>query len=200
MPLTFRSIRRDDVPLIGMVTRLTYQKGLELVQQVVPAMIGQGRIAMAVLGSGETRYEQFFHWLQQSFPGRVCFWRGYNNRLSHWIEAGSDLFLMPSVFEPCGLNQMYSLRYGTPPIVRRTGGLADSVQLFHPETGTGNGIVFNDYDAAALRWAIDYGLQLFQNKRSWRKLMQNGMAQDHSWERQGALYVDLYRRLLRHSG
>ena len=185
----------DDIPLIGMVSRLTYQKGLELVQQVVPEMLRQGRFAMAVLGSGETRYEQFFHWLQQSFPGRVCFWRGYNNRLSHWIEAGSDLFLMPSVFEPCGLNQMYSLRYGTPPIVRRTGGLADSVQLFHPETGTGNGIVFNDYDAAALRWAIDYGLQLFQNKRSWRKLMQNGMSMDFSWQRQGQVYVDLFRQL-----
>jgi starch synthase len=188
----------DDTPLIGMITRLTYQKGLELVQQVVPEMIREGRFALAVLGSGETRYEQFFHWLQQSFPGRVCFWRGYNNRLAHWIEAGADMFLMPSVFEPCGLNQMYSLRYGTPPIVRRTGGLADSVQLFRPESGQGNGIVFNDYDAPALRWAIGYALQLYQDKRTWRRLMQNGMREDFSWQRQGQVYVDLFRRLAGH--
>ncbi len=158
-------------------------------------LIGQRRFALAVLGSGETRYEQFFHWLQQTLRDRVCFYRGFNNRLAHWIEAGSDLFLMPSLFEPCGLNQMYSLRYGTLPIVRRTGGLADSVQLFDPDTGEGTGIVFNDYDAAGLRWAINYGLRLYQDKRTWRKLMQNGMAMDYSWEKQGQVYVDLFRQL-----
>jgi starch synthase len=184
-----------DLPLIGMVSRLTWQKGLDLVQQVLPRMLEQRRFALVVLGSGETRYEQFFHWLQRSFPDRVCFWRGFNNRLAHWIEAGSDLFLMPSLFEPCGLNQMYSLRYGTPPIVRRTGGLADSVQLFDPATGQGTGIVFDHYDATGLRWAIDFGLQLYQDKRSWRKLMQNGMAMDYSWKRQGQVYVDVFRQL-----
>ena len=187
-----------DLPLLGMVTRLTGQKGLDLVQQVVPDMIERGRFALAVLGSGEARYEQFFDWLQQKFPDRVCFYRGFNNRLAHWIEAGSDMFLMPSLFEPCGLNQMYSLRYGTPPIVRRTGGLADSVELFDPASGRGTGIVFNDYDAPALHWAIDYALRLFQNKRSWRKLMQNGMAMDYSWKRQGQVYVDLFRQLAGH--
>jgi starch synthase len=190
----------DERPLIGMVTRLTHQKGLDLVQEVVPRLVSEGLFSLVVLGSGETRYEQFFHWLQQSFPDRVCFWRGFNNRLSHWIEAGSDLFLMPSLFEPCGLNQMYSLRYGTPPIVRRTGGLADSVQLFDPATGQGTGFVFNDYLASGLEWAIRYALQVYDDKKAWRRLMQNGMAQDHSWERQGALYVDTYRRLLRSSG
>jgi len=184
-----------DLPLIGMVTRLTGQKGLDLVQQVVPGMIERGQFALAVLGSGEARYEQFFHWLQTRFPERVCFWRGFNNRLAHWIESGSDMFLMPSLFEPCGLNQMYSLRYGTPPIVRRTGGLADSVQLFDPVSGQGTGIVFNDYDAPALRWAIDYALRLYQDKRTWRKLMQNGMAMDYSWKRQGQAYVDVFRQL-----
>jgi starch synthase len=187
-----------DLPLIGIVSRLTYQKGLDLVQQVVPRMIEQRRFALVVLGSGETRYEQFFHWLQQSFPDRVCFWRGFNNRLAHWIEAGSDLFLMPSLFEPCGLNQMYSLRYGTPPIVRRTGGLADSVQLFDPATGRGTGIVFDHYDGTALQWAINFALQLYQDKRTWRKLMQNGMAMDFSWSRQGQVYADLFRQLARH--
>ncbi len=185
-----------ELPLIGMVTRLTAQKGLDLVQQVVPELIEHGRFALAVLGSGETRYEQFFHWLQERFPGRVCFWRGFSNRLAHRIEAGSDLFLMPSLFEPCGLNQMYSLRYGTPPIVRRTGGLADSVQLFDPVSGRGTGVVFNDYDAPALRWAIAYGLNLYRDKRTWRRLMQNGMAMDYSWKRQGQIYVDVFRRLV----
>jgi len=182
-------------PLVGMVSRLTFQKGLDLVQQVLPPMLAEGRFALAVLGSGESRYEQFFHWLQQSFPGRVCFWRGYNERLSHWVEAGSDMFLMPSLFEPCGLNQMYSLRYGTPPIVRRTGGLADSVQQYDAASGRGTGIVFNDYDATGLRWALDYALRLYADKKSWRRLMQNAMAMDFSWERQGQLYVDLFRQL-----
>jgi starch synthase len=186
------------LPLLGMVSRLTFQKGIDLVQQVVPQMLEQDRFALVVLGSGEKRYEQFFHWLQQRFPGRVCFWRGFNNRLAHWIEAGSDLFLMPSLFEPCGLNQMYSLRYGTPPIVRRTGGLADSVQLFDPDSGRGTGIVFDHYDAPALRWAIGFGLQLYQDRRTWRKLMQNGMAMDFSWQRQGQQYVDLFRQLAGH--
>jgi len=184
-----------DLPLIGMVTRLTAQKGLDLVQRVVPELIERGRFTLAVLGSGETRYEQFFHWLQERFPGRVCFWRGFNNRIAHRIEAGSDMFLMPSLFEPCGLTQMYSLRYGTPPIVRRTGGLADSVQLFDPASGLGTGIVFNDYDAPALRWAIEYGLELYRDKRTWRRLMQNGMAKDYSWKRQGQIYVDVFRQL-----
>jgi starch synthase len=168
------------------------------VQEVVPALVERGRFTLAVLGSGEARYEQFFHGLQQRFPGRVSFWHGYNNRLAHRIEAGADMFLMPSLFEPCGLNQMYSLRYGTPPIVRRTGGLADSVQHFDPASGQGTGIVFNDYDAPALRWALDYALELFRDRRTWRRLMQNGMAMDYSWKRQGRIYVDVFRQLVGH--
>jgi starch synthase len=186
----------DNMPLVGMVTRLTGQKGIDLVQQVVPAMLEQRRFALAVLGSGEPRYEQFFSNLQDQHRDRVCFYRGFNNKLAHWVEAGSDLFLMPSLFEPCGLNQMYSLRYGTVPIVRRTGGLADSIQLFDPDTGEGTGVVFNDYKAAALGWAINYALDLYQDKKSWRKLIRNGMAMDYSWERQGQIYVDLFRQLI----
>jgi len=187
----------DDMPLIGMVTRLTSQKGIDLVQQVIPEMLGHRRFALAVLGSGEQRYEHFFDWLQQNFPGRVCFYRGFSNRLAHWIEAGSDLFLMPSLFEPCGLNQMYSLRYGTVPIVRSTGGLADSVQLFDPHKGEGTGIVFNDYNAPALGWAMTYAFDLYQDKKTWRKLVRNGMARDFSWERQGQIYIDLFRQITR---
>ncbi|MDX1556062.1 MAG: glycogen synthase, partial [Xanthomonadales bacterium] len=135
-----------DMPLVGMVTRLTYQKGIELVQKVVPGLLQERTFAMAILGNGEPRYEQFFTWLQNNFRDRVCYYRGFSNKLAHWIEAGSDIFLMPSRFEPCGLNQMYSLRYGTVPVVRNTGGLADSVQNYNPDTGEGNGIVFNDFN------------------------------------------------------
>jgi starch synthase len=188
----------DDMPLIGMVSRLTYQKGIELVQKVVPPLLQQRRFAMAVLGSGEPRYEQFFSWLQQHYRDRVCFYRGFKNQLAHWIEAGSDLFLMPSRFEPCGLNQMYSLRYGTVPIVRNTGGLADSVSLFEPKNGKGTGIVFNDFNDIALNWALNTGLDLYQDKQSWRKLVRNGMAMDFSWEKQGQVYVDLFQRLVAH--
>jgi starch synthase len=188
----------DDMPLIGMVTRLTGQKGIDLVQQLVPAMLGHRRFALAVLGSGESKYEQFFQWLQNTYRDRVCFYRGFSNKLAHQIEAGSDLFLMPSLFEPCGLNQMYSLRYGTVPIVRRTGGLADSVQLFDPHSGIGTGIVFNDYNVPALGWALNYAFDLYQDKTTWRKLVRNGMARDFSWERQGQVYVDLFRQISPH--
>lgn len=182
----------DDMPLIGMVTRLTGQKGLDLVEQVVPDMMTHRRFAMAILGSGEPHFEHFFSWLQHRYRDRVCFYRGFNNSLAHEIEAGSDIFLMPSLFEPCGLNQMYSLRYGAVPIVRRTGGLADSVQQFDPSSGEGTGIVFNDYNASALGWAVNYALDLYPEKATWRKLMRNGLAMDYSWEQQGQYYIDLF--------
>jgi starch synthase len=118
---------------------------------------------------------------------------GYDEALAHLIEAGSDMFLMPSRYEPCGLNQMYSLRYGTIPIVRNTGGLADSVQHFDPATGNGTGCVFNDYDAPAVRWGVGTALDWFADQRSWRKLMRNAMAQDFSWERQTVKYEQIYR-------
>jgi starch synthase len=129
-------------PLIGIVTRLVGQKGIDLMQRVLPVLLGRRKFAVVVLGSGEARFERFFNSLQATFRGRVCFYRGYNNKLAHWIEAGSDMFLMPSLYEPCGLNQRSSLRYGTGPLVRETGGLADSVKLFTPHTGIGTGVVF----------------------------------------------------------
>ena len=187
------TVSLPEVPLLGMVSRLTYQKGLDLVEEVMPNLLKHRRFSLAVLGSGASRYEEFFSWLQGSFPDRVCFYRGFNNRLAHWIEAGSDMFLMPSVYEPCGLNQMYSQRYGSVPIVRATGGLADSVKLFNPATGEGTGIVFNDFDRPGLTWAITTALDLFADKKAWRRLVKNGMSEDFSWDRQGQHYVDLYR-------
>jgi starch synthase len=185
-----------DAPVIGLVTRLTPQKGLDLAFDVLPALLSRRDCRVIVLGSGESRYEQFFEALQRHFPGRAWFYRGYNERLSHWIEAGADLFLMPSRFEPCGLNQMYSLRYGTPPVVRKTGGLADTVQLFDSATGDGTGFVFDDFAAAGLEWALNYALDTYPHKETWARLVQNGMAQDFSWDVQGPEYVRLYERLL----
>lgn len=186
-------------PVIGMVTRLTAQKGIDLLQKVLPSLMQRRSFALAVLGSGEARYERFFAWLQDNYRDRVCFYRGFNNKLAHWIEAGSDMFLMPSRFEPCGLNQMYSLRYGTVPIVRETGGLADSVRLYDPRTREGDGVVFRDYNEAGLDWALNTALDLYQNEPIWHRIMQNGMAKDLSWERQGGRYVELFRELGRTS-
>jgi len=184
-------------PLLGIVSRLVGQKGFELVENVIPSLMLERNFSLAILGSGESRYEHFFTQLQRVFRDRVCFYRGYNNKLAHWIEAGADLFLMPSLYEPCGLNQMYSLKYGTVPIVRNTGGLADTVQLVNPGSATGTGIVFDHYDDNGLRWAMRFGLDLFANRPLWQKIMQNGMAQDFSLQRQVTQYVDLFRQLSR---
>ena len=184
------------VPLLGMITRLTVQKGIDLLFDALPRVLANRNLRAVVLGSGELRYEEFFTALQRAHRGKVIFHRGYSEKLAHLIEAASDVFLMPSLYEPCGLNQMYSLKYGTVPIVRRTGGLADSVQLYDPDTGTGTGIVFNDYNPQAAAWAINATVDLYQNRAAWTRIMLNGMAQDFSWENQGAQYVELYTRLV----
>ena len=185
-----------DVPLAGLVTRLARQKGIDLMIKALPHVLSRRPFGLVVLGSGDRPYEQFFEGLQADFPGRVVFRRGYDEGLSHWIEAASDLFIMPSLYEPCGLNQMYSLRYGTVPIVRRTGGLADSVEHYDRETGTGTGVVFNDFDSDALVWALNTALDLYAAPEHWQRLVRNGMRCDFSWQRQGGLYVELYERLL----
>jgi len=148
-----------------------------------------------VLGSGETRVAEMLHALARAFPQRVAFHAGFSNELAHWIEAGADAFLMPSRYEPCGLNQMYSLRYGTVPIVRKTGGLADTVELWSPRTRTGTGFLFDRYDDAGLRWALEVALDAYRDRAAWLTLMKNGMARDTSWDVQGRLYEELYSRL-----
>lgn len=193
-----RELGLDDdpaAPAVGIITRLVAQKGVDLMQEVLPAMLGRRNFRLAVLGSGEPAYETFFERLQTRFRRRVCFYRGFHANLAALIEAGCDLFLMPSHYEPCGLNQMYSLRYGTVPIVRKTGGLADTVTLYNPRTGEGTGIVFEHYTARGLTWAITAGLDLHANRTAWKRVVQNGMSQNFSWERQGAQYVRLYARL-----
>jgi starch synthase len=186
----------DGTPLLGVVSRMTVQKGFDLLFDTLPEIIAGRDLAFAVLGSGDRHYEDFFAELQRRFPDRVAFHRGYHEELAHLIEAGSDMFLMPSLYEPCGLNQLYSLKYGTVPIVRRTGGLADSVQPWSAQNRQGTGIVFNDYDAPAVRWAVHHALDLFKDRDAWLRMMRNGMAQDFSWEHQGREYEALYAQAL----
>ena len=182
-------------PLIGMVTRLTVQKGIDLLYGPLPEFLATRDIRLVALGSGDAHYEAFMHSLQERFPGKAVFHAGYSEQLAHWIEAASDMFLMPSLYEPCGLNQMYSLRYGTVPIVRRTGGLADSVRHFDPATGEGTGVVFEHFDADAVRWALAQALDWYAQPGLWERIVQNGMRVDYSWDRQGAEYERLYDSL-----
>jgi starch synthase len=185
--------RAIDAPLIGMVTRLASQKGIDLLIDVLPRAFEEHDFGLVVLGSGDDRYVEFFDSLAKSRPHRIAFHSGYDESLAHLVEAGSDTFLMPSQYEPCGLNQMYSLRYGTVPIVRRTGGLADSVRHFDPSTGEGTGCVFNDYDVPAVEWALSTTLGWFGRPESWRRLMHNGMREDFSWTLQVGKYVEVFR-------
>ncbi len=187
---------REGAPVVGMVTRLTAQKGLDLVQQVLPLFLEREDMRFVVLGTGESRFEEFFRALQVRHPEKVCYYRGFHEELAHLIEAGSDIFLMPSRFEPCGLNQMYSLAYGTLPVVRRTGGLADSVRQIDPGTGEGTGILFDNYDGTGLGWALSMALKVYGNPGLREAVRRNGMSEDFSWETRAGSYDALYRHLL----
>ncbi len=185
----------ERAPLLGIVSRLTAQKGFELLYDVVPQLLASRDLRLVVLGSGARDYEGFFGQLQTAFGDKVCFYRGFSEELAHRIEAASDIFLMPSRFEPCGLNQMYSLRYGAVPVVHKTGGLADSVEQWIWETQTGTGFLFEHFDSQGLRWALESALATYDNPEAWARLVRNGMTRDFSWERQAEKYVEVYRRL-----
>jgi starch synthase len=185
----------DSQPLLAVVSRLTEQKGFDLLFEALPELLRRQGCGFVALGSGEARYVEFFDRLATEFPGRAAFRSGYDEPFAHLIEAGADIFLMPSRYEPCGLNQMYSLRYGTIPIVHRTGGLADSVRHFDPASGQGTGCVFNDFDLGAVRWALATTLAWYDDPAVWARIMQNAMAEDFSWGRQVVQYESLFRRL-----
>ena len=178
-------------PIFASVTRLTSQKGVELIKQGANDILASGGYFIA-LGSGEKDSENFLQALHDYSPSRVGVYIGYNESLAHLIEAGSDMFLMPSRFEPCGLNQMYSLRYGTVPIVRAVGGLDDTVQNWDAVSGTGNGFKFGPYDHDKMLEKIYEARFAYEDKSTWSKIQQNGMAVDNSWENAARNYVELY--------
>lgn len=198
-------IEDSTAPLLAVVSRLTQQKGVDLLLAIADQLLDDPADAqLAVLGNGERAFEDGFRALQARHPGRVAAMIGFDERLAHRIEAGADIFLMPSRFEPCGLNQLYSLRYGTPPIVRATGGLADTVTDCTPETlraGRATGFVFGPPDADALLAAVNRAIDAWRNRRLWRRLQRNGMAADFSWAKAAADYLVVYRAArARHGG
>ena len=181
------------VPLIGMVTRLAAQKGFDLLEGVLEEMLGRD-LQLVVLGTGDQRYEDVMRAAANQYPKQLGVRIAFDNTVAHQIEAGADMFLMPSHYEPCGLNQLYSLKYGTIPIVRATGGLKDSVAEFDPFTGSGTGFVFEAYQGSALVDAVDRALAAFACPKHWSALMKNAMSADHSWDRSAREYEKVYRR------
>jgi starch synthase len=196
--LTRLELRYDPkVPVLGMIARLHPVKGIDLFLEVVPEVLARHDVQLVFLGDGLPEYRSALQKLQRQFPRRFALRLGFDEPLAHLIEAGADMFLMPSLQEPCGQNQMYSMLYGTVPIVRATGGLRDTVQDFNPETGEGTGIVFEEPTPQAFLAAIERALQLYREPELWRKLMKNGMRQDFSWRRSAQLYGEIYRTLVK---
>jgi starch synthase len=181
--------------LVGMVTRLVEQKGLDLVAAAANDLMKLD-LNLVVLGSGQTRYQDLLRKLAAAHRGRVCYREGFDDPLAHRIEAGADVFLMPSRYEPCGLNQMYSLRYGAVPVVRATGGLADTVEEFDPLSGRGTGFRFEAYEPSDLLAALRRAIAIHRQDGLWRQLQRNGMAQDFSWRASAEKYEGLYRATL----
>ena len=177
-------------PLVGIVSRLVDQKGFDLFAELVPVLPAYG--SFAVLGTGDPRYETLLRGLASTYPDRFAVKIGFDESLAHLIEGAADIFLMPSRFEPCGLNQMYSMRYGTVPIVRATGGLDDTVTDYNDAAGTGTGFKFVPYTAAALLAAMDRAKAAFANPSRWERIQVAGMRQDFSWDRSAREYVKLY--------
>jgi starch synthase len=186
-----------DVPLLAVIGRLTFQKGFDLLLHILPELMALD-LQLVVLGTGDSHLEQQFLAAKEKHPRTIGLTLGFDEGLAHRIEAGSDMLIMPSRYEPCGLSQLYSLRYGTVPIVRRTGGLADTVVPFRPSTvksGSATGFHFIDPSPDALLSAILLALHVYHEEKVWRSLITSGMNADLSWDQSARTYIDLYRRL-----
>ncbi len=192
---TFGLPEFPDLPLVGVTSRLVWQKGFDIVAGAWWDLVHRP-LRMVVLGTGEPGIQEGLRHLQQRDPDRFAVRFAYDEKLAHEVMAGSDLFLMPSRSEPCGLTQMYALRYGTIPIVRATGGLADTVEPYDGAKGKGTGFRFDNADGTGLVWALDQALAAWKNRKAWAALQRRAMAKDFSWERSGAEYVALYRRAM----
>jgi starch synthase len=185
-------------PLLGFIGRLVEQKGIDLVAQVMKEWLETADVQWVILGTGEPKYHELFERLASRYPHKVAARLAFSDSLAHRIEAGADIFLMPSRYEPCGLNQMYSMRYGTVPVVRATGGLADTITNLTDETlaaGTANGFSFSDYSALALRETLSRACAAFTQPDVWSALIRTGMAQDWSWAHSARQYVELYEQM-----
>jgi len=186
-------------PVIGIIGRLTVQKGFDLIEQAGGWLAGQP-LRLVVLGSGERKYEEALEALGRKYPERIAIRVAYDNALAHKIEAGADIYLMPSRYEPCGLNQIYSLKYGTVPVVRSTGGLADTVVDADLDPVEGTGFVFHEYDAGEMKDAVSRAIAAFADRPRWEGIVRRGMEKDFSWEASARQYVALYERALRKRG
>jgi starch synthase len=190
---------QEDVPLIGVISRLADQKGFDLISDSFDELMSEP-VQFVLLGCGEKRYETMFRNFAKKYPRKVSVHIKFDEPLAHLIEAGADMFLMPSRYEPCGLNQMYSLKYGTIPIVHATGGLADTVQDFDPATGKGTGFVFTEYTTSAFLATVRRAIDVYHDDKNWRKLVRNAMKQDFSWKGSAEKYVKLYHRIVAQKG
>lgn len=186
----------ENTPVIGIISRLADQKGFDLISEIANELMSLD-LQIVILGTGEKKYHELFQKIHNKYPQKLGVYLGFNESLAHLIEAGSDMFLMPSKYEPCGLNQIYSLKYGTIPIVRATGGLDDTIENIDEKTGSGTGIKFIKYDSKDLLKAIKKALKLYQDKKLWTKIMKNGMAKDFSWTNSAKKYLALYKKLIK---
>ncbi|HEX2788574.1 MAG TPA: glycogen synthase GlgA [Ignavibacteria bacterium] len=182
----------ENVPLIGVISRLVDQKGFDLIVEAFPDIMKEN-VQMIILGTGDEKYQKLLLKMKKKYPKKLIVHVGFDEDLAHWIEAGSDIFLMPSKYEPCGLNQMYSLKYGTIPVVRNTGGLSDTVTDYKNPKGTG--FLFDKYDAKEMVKTLKAALDAYKNKKLWYNLMRNGMALDFSWNMSAKKYMDLYKQI-----
>jgi len=185
--------QNPSLPVIGIVSRFAAQKGFDLIAQVIDRLVREEMI-LVILGTGDRQYENMFARIAKQFPDKISVKIAYDNALAHKVEAGSDLFLMPSRYEPSGLNQMYSLKYGTVPIVRATGGLDDTIEQWDPRNGKGTGFKFMEYSGEQLLSTVRLALQTFQDQSSWQILMRNGMSRDFSWNASAREYARVYER------
>jgi len=181
-------------PVIGIVSRFAAQKGFDLIAQIMDRLAREDMIIVA-LGTGDKEYEEMFLRMQKQFPQKIAVKIAYDNAIAHKIEAGADMFLMPSKYEPCGLNQIYSLKYGTVPIVRATGGLDDTIEPWDARSGKGTGFKFTEYSGESLLLTIKQALQAYRDQGSWQVLMRNGMNKDFSWNFSAKEYVRIYERV-----
>lgn len=187
---------KKDAFLIGMVSRMTNQKGFDLVAYIMDELLSEGKVQMVVLGTGEEQYQNMFRYFEDKYPKCLKATIGYSEEQAHKIYASCDAFLMPSLFEPCGLSQLISMRYGTVPIVRETGGLKDTVEAYNEYEHTGTGFSFSNYNAHEMLGIIRYAMQIFQKKKEWNGLITRGMKQNFSWNNSAVEYEKLYEKLL----